>query len=330
MLELYGKYSRKDVQEIFEPGYQFSRGAGSWGLQGVVSVKDRPNDWVFFVTYGQSQAHHSFEEGITSDGVLTWQSQPSQGLDDRRIQRWINQDPLIDNIYLFLRPRKGDEYYYLGTLQYLTHDADRERPVWFQFQISEFAPDPRVYEQIKGHGDAVIAVPGGQEIETPQAVEVEPPKRAARAVSSREFKARKMPDLSDQDERNKSLGLAGEKFVVAKEKERLIAAGLPDLASKVLHSSVIRGDGLGYDVMSFFPDGSRKYIEVKTTRGSKGTGFYLSPNELAFSQSHPESYQLHRVFNFDEKSGTGQFFILSGDVSEQVALTPTNFKASFS
>jgi hypothetical protein len=82
-LVLYDEYSRKEVHDIFSPDTIFTPGAGTWGLQGVIPLPDRPGDWVFFVTFGQSQGEHKFDEVITEDGVLTWQSQPAQALNDR-------------------------------------------------------------------------------------------------------------------------------------------------------------------------------------------------------------------------------------------------------
>ena len=73
----YKDYSRKEVHDIFAPNTSFTSGAGKWGLWGIVNIPDRENDYVFFVTYGRSQAQHKFEEYITEDGILTWQSQPS-------------------------------------------------------------------------------------------------------------------------------------------------------------------------------------------------------------------------------------------------------------
>jgi hypothetical protein len=111
MLNLYSQYSRRDVQQIFDAYYNFRPGTGSWGLQGVVRVPHRSNDWVFFVTYGQSQAGQEFDKGITLDGVLTWQSQPNQGLLDKRVQQWVSQNPEVDQTSLFLRPNKQVDYY---------------------------------------------------------------------------------------------------------------------------------------------------------------------------------------------------------------------------
>ena len=51
-------------------------------MQGLIPLRDRPGDFVFLVSFGRSQSHHEFDESITDDGVLSWQSQPSQRLRD--------------------------------------------------------------------------------------------------------------------------------------------------------------------------------------------------------------------------------------------------------
>jgi hypothetical protein len=71
-LEFYSDYSRQDVHDIFDPDSVFAPQTGSWGLQGIVRIPGRPSDYVFFVTFGQEQAGHVFDEGVTEDGLPTW------------------------------------------------------------------------------------------------------------------------------------------------------------------------------------------------------------------------------------------------------------------
>jgi hypothetical protein len=59
-----------------------------------------------FVTFGKRQGAHSFDESVTEDGVLTWQSQPKQGLADPYIEDFISHDHRTHTIYLFLRTRR--------------------------------------------------------------------------------------------------------------------------------------------------------------------------------------------------------------------------------
>lgn len=79
--------------------------------------------------------------------------------------------------------------------------------------------------------------------------------------------------------------MAGELFVAEFESRRLHALGLSRLSERVEHVSRTRGDGLGYDVLSFDADGRERYIEVKTTAFGQETPFYVSRNELACSDA---------------------------------------------
>jgi hypothetical protein len=137
-LVLYDEYSRKEVHDIFSPDTIFTPGAGTWGLQGVIPIPDRPGDWVFFVTFGQSQGEHKFDEVITEDGVLTWQSQPAQALNDKDVQQWIHHNDIANTIYLFLRTSSRRKYAYLGRLRYLRHDPAKQLPVYFEWQIIDW------------------------------------------------------------------------------------------------------------------------------------------------------------------------------------------------
>ncbi len=78
--QLYQDYSRKQVHHIFSPETPFTPGAGTWGISGIVPVSGSRSDFVFFVSFGRTWAHHAFDEGITEDGILSWQSQPRQTL----------------------------------------------------------------------------------------------------------------------------------------------------------------------------------------------------------------------------------------------------------
>ena len=137
-LKLGTTYDREQVHGIFSPDTTFTPQAGTWGLQGIVNIPKRDKDYVFFVTYGKEQGDHTFDEGITDDGVLSWQSQPSQTLDNSKIIEFINHNDLENNVYLFLRETSGIPYTYHGRLAYLSHDDSREMPVYFQWQLMDW------------------------------------------------------------------------------------------------------------------------------------------------------------------------------------------------
>jgi hypothetical protein len=134
----YEDYTRKDVHDIFHPDSPFTPSAGTWGIHGIVRVPNRSGDFVLFVTFGQSAGGHVFDEGITASGVLSWQSQPRQGFQDQTIQELIGHDEVLNSIYLFLRTAEDRPYTFLGRLKYLVHDATREHPVYFQWQILDW------------------------------------------------------------------------------------------------------------------------------------------------------------------------------------------------
>jgi hypothetical protein len=90
--------------------------------------------------------------------------------------------------------------------------------------------------------------------------------------------------------------------------------------------SRIEGDCAGYDVRSYTANGDVKFIEVKTTRGSATTAFFLSANEVAFAAAHSENCYLYRVFEFEE--GTGNAYVQRGSVSDSYPLIPVVFKAN--
>ena len=328
-LERYQDYSREDVHAIFAPSTPFTPQTGSWGLHGIVSIPDRPGDFVFFVTLGQQQGDHVFDEGVTEDGVLSWQSQPRQELASPQIQQFIEHDELKNSIYLFLRARKRGKYTYLGKLKYLSHDAERENPVYFQWQISDWAPSEAAIERIglslqppleKG---SVTVSPAKDRLQKT----LPPPSNTNGVVKTTPtFRSRKTPDYSAIDAKNRELGLRGEKLVVEQEKRMLIEDGRPDLAEMVRHVSIIEGDGAGYDVESFTPEGDVKYIEVKTTRGPAQTPFYMSANEVEFSRSHPDNYYLYRVYAYDEEHNFGSFYVDAGKVENVFDLTPTQYR----
>lgn len=133
-------------------------------------------------------------------------------------------------------------------------------------------------------------------------------------------------DYFERESRNRSLGTAGELFVVQYEQWRLEHLGVGLLANKVEHVAQTKGDGLGYDVLSFEPDGRERYIEVKTTAHDAVTPFFISSNEIDFAREAAERYRLYRLYHFRT---TPRFFELSGPVEQHCHLDPATFKASF-
>jgi hypothetical protein len=132
-------------------------------------------------------------------------------------------------------------------------------------------------------------------------------------------------DPAELDARNRKLGKQGEELVYLHEQQRLRSAERADLARKVEWTSEVRGDGAGYDVLSFELDGSERLIEVKTTNGPAKTPFFLSENERAFSDERPDASRLLRLYSFVEKPCA---YELRWPLSERLALEPASYRAN--
>jgi hypothetical protein len=334
-LVLHRDYTRREIHDVFEPESTFAPQRGTWGILGLIPLSDRPGDFVFLVTYGQSQGEHSFDEGISTEGVLRWQSQPRQTLNDKVILQLIAHDEDRHSIYLFLRGKErlaGSPmpYTYLGRLKYLEHDAEREQPVHFRWQLLDWPIPPEILTRmglrIEGEvGLAPVVIPrsslSGELIEEPA-----PTQKAEIGSRTRSFRAAKLRYQSEEEAG--ALGLAGELLVLEHEQRKLHEAGQSGLADRVRHTSAAEGDGAGYDIQSFFIDGRVKYIEVKTTTGPKTNDFFISANEVEFSSTHRDSYELCRVFEYDEASNSARCYSVLGDISQLFRLQPTNYKVS--
>jgi hypothetical protein len=127
-----------------------------------------------------------------------------------------------------------------------------------------------------------------------------------------------------RDAQLRTLGEAGERWVVSVERTELRASGRSDLADQVEWSSRDRGDGLGYDFSSFEPNGSPIQIEVKTTNLGRRSPFYVTRNEVARSAELSDSFRLYRVFNFARDP---HVFVVPGAVALGFRIEPAIFEA---
>lgn len=342
-LVLHGDYVREDVHDLFEPVTRFVPQAGLWGISGLIEIPGRPSDFVLLVTFGRTQGDHEFDEGISTEGILRWQSQPHQDLSDPRIQRLVHHDPDRNSVHLFLRTagRRGGTvlpYTYLGRLRYDGHDRERSRPVHFRWVLLNWPIPDAVRtrmnlrlegefssnEPASGHEIESIAIPAA----TNSLIEEAPPPfvdLTEIGESTRSFRAGRMRRPTDEETRG--MGLAGELLVLERERHRLIDADRADLAAMVIHTAKVEGDGAGFDIMSFFSDGRKKFIEVKTTTGPKDTDFLITANEVAFSAAHPDDFELCRVFSFDRQINQACCYVLSGDIRKWLNLSPTEYRA---
>lgn len=133
-------------------------------------------------------------------------------------------------------------------------------------------------------------------------------------------------DVAGRDARNRALGRAGEELVLSREQSVLRSCGRADLAAKVCWASKEKGDGLGYDIESFAPDGRPRLIEVKTTNGWERTPFHITRNELEVADERRSEWCLFRLYGFStEPKG----FELYPPLDAHVTLTALIYRAGF-
>lgn len=150
-------------------------------------------------------------------------------------------------------------------------------------------------------------------------------KIAKRKNSSHIFTERKI-DWSKKRERDADVGNMGEEFVYEFEKERISNID-PYSVGRVLHLSILQGDGLGYDISSINDDGSTRRIEIKTTSGGLNTPFYMSKNEKLFFETYKDDgAYVYRVYDFDIITRRGKIKIIdANDLLNNYNFDPVTF-----
>lgn len=289
---------------------------------------------MFFVTFGKKQAEHEFDEAVYANGILRWQSQPHQALTNPTIQRLIAHNHLENDILLFLRTTTRGPYVFMGFLKYVNHDLERERPVYFQWQILDF--DPAIdYERLAGL--MLEPVPATAERTTVEQFDTAaqtlvpalPPVGAKNsggvALATAEFRRRAI-DYEERDRNNRALGKAGERLVVEHETAKLRSSGRNDLADRVEPVCWTVGDWAGFDVRTFeAKTGEEIHVEVKTTTGPARTPFFMSAPEVEYAKSCNFPYKIYRVYNYRFDAKEVQFFVIE-DPQNTLQLTPTHYR----
>jgi hypothetical protein len=184
--------------------------------------------------------------------------------------------------------------------------------------------EPELMEMAASDADRPMAVP---EVDNILAALTERPKSPAepnQASGPAPSIIRLTTNYIEREARNRSLGSAGEVFVINYERARLIRAGRESLATKIEHTSKVRGDYEGYDVLSFEESGAERLIEVKTTKYGSETPFFVTRNEVSTSEKHALRYQLYRLFEFREAP---RLYTLPGAIGSTCQLSAATFLA---
>jgi Domain of unknown function (DUF3883) len=150
----------------------------------------------------------------------------------------------------------------------------------------------------------------------------QPRTRVAPPPPEKTYRAPRKVDWSALNQKGAVTGMKGEDVALAIEQEYLRSVGRKDLADRVSNHAQTKGDGLGYDILSFFVDGREKYIEVKSTTGALKTSFYLSKNELGFLGEHKDDAFLYRV---SLQNGDASLRVFTAAEVEEQDIAPVQF-----
>jgi hypothetical protein len=126
----------------------------------------------------------------------------------------------------------------------------------------------------------------------------------------------------DRQRENMRIGDLGELLVMQYEQERMKSLGIK---KEPIQKSKKEGDGLGYDILSYDENGEEIFIEVKTTKGTFNSPFYITRNELVRSRNNSEKFVLYRLYDYNIVKNTAKFFKNYGDISD-LCINPIQYR----
>lgn len=133
-------------------------------------------------------------------------------------------------------------------------------------------------------------------------------------------------DYIGKAKNQQDIGYAGEIFAIKVLSNSLVEKGLKSLADKINHVSKSIGDGLGYDILTYDEQGNDIFVEVKTTTMGINSPFYMSASERQFASSHSNNFVLFRIYDFNLKSGIGDYYIINSNIDEEFEFEPNIYK----
>lgn len=147
-----------------------------------------------------------------------------------------------------------------------------------------------------------------------------PSKISSNIKEKNNFKGQKI-NWSKKNQENKLIGDSGEALALEYEKSRIRSQFENTEPKKVL-------DGEGYDILSYNADGTKLYIEVKTTTKGLQDPFYLSANEKSFLELNSQHYVIYRIYEYSPHHGNGKLFKIKGEDLLDFTFKPLNFEVS--
>ncbi len=321
-LVFYQGYTRREIHDLFDPDSMWGLQGGAWVSSPMVALPHRPGDFVFLLTLDRQRE----SDRVTTEGVLVWG--PDASTSGQMIEDLARHDDTHNIIHLFLRTDSRARFTYLGPLRYLSRARQAQGPPLMFWQILTW-PLPRQTHLHLGLALSPHPDPARRPrsmLKSQLKVTPPPPPRVAGGTPSAPTAPGDLPEGYVGDEGDDELVHAGELIVIAHEQRLLVAEGRADLAHRVRHVSAIEGRTAPFNIESFTPQGVKRFIQVRTTRGPIDTPFTLTRRELAFARAHAGACCLYRVYHFLMEHNTGKLFIATGPLEESLCLTPVLFR----
>ncbi len=307
-------------------------------VRDITGITRFKNCVVLFVTLNKEDKEdaHKYKDSFVLGGKqFHWESQNANTPSTPHMEMIINKEPVV----LFARVHqkiksKTQPFVYIGQLSCIdySYPVDSKKiPVEVIYQVLDHQHPASSslgelyswtsHEELEANEKIDISDVVLTETEAPKpSTRKKSPKKGTRNTTN------KANNWADIDEKNRNLGLAGEELVIAYERQYLISIGLADLADNIEHVAK-KDDYAGYDVKSFYENGTEKFIEVKTTEKTIGTAFFISRNEVEVSRELGSQYWVYRVYDLNKKTGQAKFYPLNGPVEDHFDLVPENYKA---
>lgn len=200
----------------------------------------------------------------------------------------------------------------------------------YQSLISEvlaeqLPPESEIHQLAAADADRPMIVP---EVDDILAILAKPPSMRSAANRISQAPAQRVHLFTNYIAReagNRSLGAAGEQFVLNYERARLISQKKETLAARIEHTAKVRGDHEGFDILSFDTNGAEMLIEVKTTKYGELTPFFVSRNEVAVSEKQSDRYHVYRLYEFARGP---RLYTLAGAITRTCELSAATFRAA--
>lgn len=288
---------------------------------------------VLFVTLekGPKEDAHKYNDQFLLSGMMfQWESQNKNTVSTPHMKMILEGEPVV--LFARVHERVGNNsqpFVYVGQLKYIQHkcNPNPKRPIEVVFKLSNYKADAsgellNLYEWLPGEDSDLKHI----DTSTTELEQKAPPKRTSKSKKGSLNKVPGKVDWAIINERNRDLGLIGEKLVLEFELKKLKSLGLGEHANRVKHVAAV-DDSAGYDILSFDEYGKEIYIEVKTTTKPIGTPFYISMNEVEVSKEKGDQYWIYRVYSLSVRSRKAKFYSLQGDVESHFEIVPYGFKA---